>query len=82
MAMLKEKQGWRCSNCNSTSKSAHLRALQDYTLLFGTITTNSKLRDFLNVQSSSAVKRLLKTMNIPHTGTNKGRIYDLTSFQL
>lgn len=82
MAMLKEKQGWRCSNCNSTSKNAHLRALQDYTLLFGTITTNSKLRDFLNMQSSSAVKRLLKTMNIPHTGTNKGRKYDLTHLQL
>ncbi|HDR6309107.1 TPA: NERD domain-containing protein [Bacillus cereus] len=81
MTMLKEKQGWRCSNCNSMSKHAHLRALQDYTLLFGMITTNSKLRDFLNMQSSSAVKRLLQTMNIPHTGDNKGRIYDLTSFQ-
>ncbi|WP_439021217.1 nuclease-related domain-containing protein [Bacillus thuringiensis] len=78
MAMLKEKQGWRCSNCNSTSKHAHLRALQDYTLLLGMITTNSKLRDFLNMQSSSVVKRLLQTMNIPHTGTNKGRKYDLT----
>ena len=78
MAMLKEKQGWRCSNCNSVSKHAHLRALQDYTLLFEMITTNSKLKDFLNMQSSSAVKRLLQTMNIPHTGENKGRIYDLT----
>ncbi|PGV66606.1 nuclease [Bacillus cereus] len=81
MAMLEEKQGWRCSNCNSTSKHAHLRALQDYTLLIDMITTNSKLRDFLNMQSSSAVKRLLQTMNIPYTGENKGRIYDLTSFQ-
>ncbi|MBJ7995160.1 nuclease-related domain-containing protein [Bacillus mycoides] len=81
MAMLKEKQGWRCSNCNSVSKHAHLRALQDYTLLFEMITTNRKLKDFLNMQSSSAVKRLLQTMNIPHTGENKGRIYDLTSFQ-
>ncbi|MGG0153142.1 nuclease-related domain-containing protein [Bacillus mycoides] len=81
MAMLKEKQGWRCSNCNSMSKHAHLRALQDYTLLIGMITTNSKLRDFLNMQSSSAVKRLLQTMNIPYTGENKGRIYDLTFFQ-
>ncbi|MBE7096912.1 nuclease-related domain-containing protein [Bacillus cereus] len=81
MAMLKEKQGWRCLNCNSISKQAHLRALQDYTFLFGMITTNSKLRDFLNMQSSSAVKRLLQTMNIPHTGTNKGRKYDLTHLQ-
>lgn len=81
MAMLKEKQGWRCQNCNSTSKQAHLRALQDYTLLFGMITTNSKLRGFFNMQSSSAVKRLLQTMKIPYTGNNKGRTYDLTSFQ-
>ena len=34
------------------------------------------------MQSSSAVKRLLQTMNIPHTGTNKGRKYDLTHLQL
>ncbi|EMJ6443159.1 nuclease-related domain-containing protein [Bacillus cereus] len=81
MAMLKEKQGWRCSNCNSMSKHAHLRAVQDYTLLFSIITTNSELREFLNMESSSAVKRLLQTMNIPFTGNNKGRIYDLTSFQ-
>lgn len=47
MAMLKERQGWRCSNCNSMSKHAHLRAVQDYTLLFSVITTNSELRNFL-----------------------------------
>lgn len=56
MAMLKERQGWRCSNCNSMSKHAHLRAVQDYTLLFSVITTNSELREFLNMESSSAVK--------------------------
>ena len=60
MAMLKERQGWRCSNCNSMSKHAHLRAVQDYTLLFSVITTNSELREFLNMESSSAVKRLSK----------------------
>ncbi|QWG35984.1 nuclease-related domain-containing protein [Bacillus mycoides] len=82
MTMLKEKKGWRCSNCNGMSKYAHLRALQDYTLLFGMITTNSELRDFLNMQSSSAVKRLLQTMDIPYIGENKGRVYDLTHLQL
>ena len=71
MAMLKEKQGWRCSNCNSMSKHAHLRAVQDYTLLFSIITTNSELREFLNMESSSAVKRLLQTMNIPSLATTK-----------
>ncbi|MGH1026473.1 nuclease-related domain-containing protein, partial [Bacillus paranthracis] len=41
-----------------------------------------QLKKFLNVQSSATVKRLLQTMNIPHTGTNKGRTYDLTHLQL
>ncbi len=72
MTMLKEKQGWRCSNCHSVSKHAHFRALEDYTLLFGMITTNSKLRGFLNMQSSSAVKGLLQTMNIPAKEKTKG----------
>ncbi len=76
--MLKEKHGWCCSNCNSVSKNAHLDALRDYVLLLGMTITNSELRESLNIQSSSTIKRLLHTMNLPHTENNKGRKYDLT----
>lgn len=78
LSMLKEKHGWGCSNCNSVSKNAHLDALRDYVLLPGMTITNSELREFLNIQSSSTVKRPLHTMSFPHTGNNKGRKYDLT----
>ncbi|QIW20311.1 nuclease-related domain-containing protein [Bacillus thuringiensis] len=81
LPMFKLKKGWYCSNCKAISKVAHEFALKDYALLIGDTCTNMQLKKFLNVQSSATVKRLLQTMNIPHTGDNKGRIYDLTSFQ-
>lgn len=81
MPMLKVKKGWYCSNCKAISKVAHEIALQDYVLLISETCTNMQMKEFLHVQSSATVNRLLHTMNIPRTGKNKGRIYDLTSFQ-
>ena len=37
---------WYCPQCNSKSKDAHIQALKDYQLLFGSYITNSKLRGF------------------------------------
>ncbi|KLA28709.1 nuclease-related domain-containing protein [Bacillus cereus] len=81
MPMLKLKKGWYCSNCKAISKVAHEDAIHDYVLLISGTCTNMQLKEFLHVQSSATVHRLLQTMNIPHTGDNKGRIYDLTTFQ-
>lgn len=81
LPMFKLKKGWYCSNCKAISKVAHKFALKDYALLIGDTCTNMQLKKFLNVQSSATVNRLLQTINIPHIGDNKGRIYDLTSFQ-
>lgn len=53
--------------------------MQDYALLLGTTVTNKELKGFLNVESSSVVKRLMKMMELPYTGDNKGRRYDLKS---
>ncbi|KFN02179.1 NERD domain-containing protein [Bacillus clarus] len=82
MSMFKGKRGWYCSNCNSMSKIAHMDALRDYVLLLGGTITNSDLREFLNLQSSSMVKRILHKLDLPYTGKNKDRKYDLTPLQL
>lgn len=76
------KKGWYCSNCKAISKVAHEDAIHDYVLLISRTCTNMQLKEFLHVQSSATVHRLLKTMNIPHAGTNKGRKYDLTHLQV
>ncbi|HDR7794331.1 TPA: NERD domain-containing protein [Bacillus luti] len=79
--MLKIKRGWYCSNCNTLSKDAHKCALRDYALLIETTATNSKLKEFLNIQSSSIMKRILQLLEIPYVGEKKGRKYDLTLYQ-
>ncbi|MCW9132948.1 NERD domain-containing protein [Bacillus paramycoides] len=80
--MVKVKKGWLCQSCKAFSKVAHEGAVRDYALLISTTCTNSKLKEFLHVSSGMVVNRLLHTMNIPHTGENKGRKYDLTHLQL
>ncbi|KEK25322.1 nuclease-related domain-containing protein [Bacillus gaemokensis] len=78
ISMNKVKRGWHCTKCNALSKEAHKYALQDYALLLGTTITNKELKAFLNIASSSVVKRLIHTMALPYQGENKGRKYDLT----
>ncbi|MFZ3589819.1 nuclease-related domain-containing protein [Bacillus sp. DJP31] len=73
--MKNRKGGWFCQACKTTSKEAHISAIRDYLLLLGPSITNSEARHFLHISSSSVVKRLLTSMNLPHTGENKGRRY-------
>lgn len=68
---------WYCPKCSIKHKDAHVQALKDYALLFDTKITNKQARDYLQVTSDTVVKRLLKNMNLPHTGVTKGREYDL-----
>ncbi|ANC22090.1 nuclease [Bacillus cereus] len=79
--MVKVKKGWRCTSCKDFSKVAHEDAIRDYALLISTTCTNGNLKEFLHVSSGMVVNRILHTLNLPYTGNNKGRIYDLTSFQ-
>lgn len=79
--MVKVKEGWRCTSCKDFSKVAHEGAIRDYALLISTTCTNGNLKEFLHVSSGMVVNRILHTLNLAYTGNNKGRIYDLTSFQ-
>lgn len=69
---------WSCPKCKFKSRDAHTKAIFEYRLLFNRTITNSQFCDFLNIQSKDTAKRLLKSMNIPYIGENKGRVYDLT----
>ena len=77
LPMVKTMKGWHCSNCNGISKFAHEDAFRDYALLLGTTVTNQELKEFLHTTSSSVIKRLVHTMNLPYKGEKKGRKYDL-----
>ncbi|MBP0725098.1 NERD domain-containing protein [Bacillus sp. RG28] len=76
-SMERREANWICSICQHKSKTAHINSLNDYALLFGKEITNQKLREFLNVHSSSVAKKILSSMNLNSTGKNKGKIYYL-----
>lgn len=73
---MKRVQGaWICPACDCKDKKAHISALNDYFLIMGPTITNQKLREFVHLESEDTAKRLLRSMNLPATGTNKGRVY-------
>lgn len=66
---------WQCPVCQTISKDAHLQPINDYFLLIKPWITNAELRIFLHLPSPRAAAYLLSFLNLPSTGTNKGRIY-------
>lgn len=68
-------RNWECPVCKSTSKDAHISAINDYFLLIHPSLTNSELRHFLHLPTSRSATYLLSFLNLPHTDTRKGRIY-------
>ena len=66
---------WTCKSCGQKSPDAHIQALRDYFLIYGPSITNKQFRDYLKLNSSSTAKRLLSSMDLVFSGTNKGRTY-------
>jgi hypothetical protein len=68
---------WQCEQCNHLSRNAHVQVIEDYLLLHGSI-NNPQCRSLLGINQIHTVKRMLKSMNVPYTGTDKNRTYYLS----
>ncbi|MBN8201631.1 MULTISPECIES: nuclease-related domain-containing protein [Bacillaceae] len=67
---------WHCQKCNSISREAHSHALVDLFLLNNNQpVSNQEIRHFLGITSRTVTLKLIQSLNLPHTGTNKGRRY-------
>ncbi len=66
---------WSCRHCSTTSKEAHLQAIEDYFLLISPAITNGELRRFLGLESRYTAKRLLA--HLPSSGMKKTTTYSL-----
>jgi ssDNA-binding Zn-finger/Zn-ribbon topoisomerase 1 len=71
----KSRNGWPCPSCKMISKDAHIQAVEDYFLLISPTITNKQCKDFLNLNSHDTAYRILTSMNLPHNGKTKGRVY-------
>lgn len=77
LAMNRHSAVWTCPACGFESRTAQLIAINDYRHLFGPIVTNSQLRDFLQIQSDSVVRKMLHSYKFPYSGNFKQRTYFL-----
>jgi hypothetical protein len=75
--MLRKHGSWICPKCNCKSKDAHVQAILDYFLLLDSKMSNRKCCEFLHLSSPFIANYLLSTMNLSHSGSNKGRSYFL-----
>lgn len=75
LGMQRVKWKWFCNNCSFQSKTAHYSGIIDFFLLIKPTLTNSELSQFLLIKNSRSTGNLLSALNLPATGSNKGRIY-------
>lgn len=75
LPIIRSKKQWYCPSCKKYSYNAHILALQDYFLLFNTKISNQQFREFSGISSPDTSGRILRSMNLKSSGTNKGRFY-------
>lgn len=75
LAMVYKNGIWICLQCNYQSKTAFIPTINDYFLLIKPTITNAELRWFLQISSPDIANYILKSLNLPYTGSKKGRIY-------
>ncbi|KPL59291.1 nuclease-related domain-containing protein [Rossellomorea vietnamensis] len=76
--MIRKMGTWLCPNCDYVSRTAHLKAIEDYFLLIKPFITNQELRDFLQLSSAKTAAEILKSLNLKRTGSTKGTVYTKT----
>jgi hypothetical protein len=69
---------WYCPVCNTSSKTAHIEALEDYACLISTNITTKACKDFLKLSSNKQAYNILCSLKLPYTGNRKSRYYHLT----
>ena len=75
LPMIRLNQKWHCTQCGNFSRSAHRPALVDYRLLIGNTVTNKQAREFLLVESSDVMRRILLKEKLIRKGSTRSSIY-------
>ncbi|WP_189655259.1 nuclease-related domain-containing protein [Bacillus sp. HNG] len=75
--MIRTQRKWHCTSCHFSAKTAYFDAIIDYYLLIGNTITNRELRKFLNLDSITASKNILLSLNLEYEGNFRDRVYKL-----
>lgn len=66
---------WYCQKCRTYSKNVHINSIKDFFLIISTTITNKLCREFLMIDNPDIAKRVLTSLNLPTSGSNKNRQY-------
>ncbi len=66
---------WVCSRCGTSSKTAYLKALEEYALLFDIVLTNKEGRDFLKIESPHIMQTIFNNISAIKAGENRTAKY-------
>lgn len=70
-----ESRKWRCIHCGSMDRSAFIKALAEYRLLFGETINNTEFRDFFGIEKDYVAYEFLKNLNYKTVGKNRYKKY-------
>ena len=77
LGMIRRFATWECLHCGKTSRSAHEKTLQEWFMIIGGKISNKECRRFLNLQSPQTTTRILKRMDLKHSGSFRYRKYEM-----
>ncbi|MBT2689066.1 NERD domain-containing protein [Bacillus sp. ISL-47] len=76
LSMKRQYATWYCQTCKIANRDAHYQAVIDLFLLNNDQpVSNHEIRQFLGLASRTTSLKILLSLNLPHTGTGKGRRY-------
>lgn len=77
LPMRRAMRHWICLSCSQKNAEAHIKAINDYALLFKTHVKNKELRNFLHVNSSTSMYKILRAMELKPDGSKKSATYTI-----
>ncbi|MED4202871.1 nuclease-related domain-containing protein [Neobacillus mesonae] len=75
--MVYRSASWQCPRCLYISKTAHIKGVDDFFILISPTMTRKQFKVFLQIPKDSTAKNMLKTLNLPTTGSKRGTKYSL-----
>ncbi|MGM8215059.1 nuclease-related domain-containing protein [Bacillaceae bacterium W0354] len=68
---------WQCQICGHENKEAHINALKDFYIIFGSLITTRQAQYWLQLTSESVARKLLTNLQCRKMNGNKNRLYEL-----
>ncbi|WHY01689.1 nuclease-related domain-containing protein [Neobacillus sp. DY30] len=78
--MTYNRHKWICPTCKIISTDAHIRAIDDYCLIYKPWFTSSEIRNFLHLPSPRTVTYFLSFLNFTRVGNTSDSVYHQPTF--